>query len=316
MSMLNNQNLKLVKKRQPYGKSKLFNFTDWLQNKKTKTKHDSSKPCAFNDKPYQAKVGLQAMPHPYEVQHNHEMTCLMQKTVQNQKHKHHILSVFMIFAFVLFTLYTLFLPHIIALKESSDNATPMSSSIILFFSLASCLMMWHLKKPLSYFGLSLKNAKRHALKSLYYTVVACALITMAKTVYMQMGFGSGNETLFTFGGKAVCPKAFNVSLYMTTLLLYFVTSPFQELIARGVVQTLLYHHLPGGQYQRTIGSILIPNLLFCAMHAHLSLTFAALVVMPGLFWGYLFHQQRAITGVVLSHMLFGFYAFFILGPLT
>ncbi len=297
-------------------KSQLLNFRDWLHTKKKRVSPSTGYANTLNESPYQTKVVLPKVTQSITVQHHTYTACPVKQGVEQQKEKHRVLSLFMICTLSIFTLYTICLPLMITLKESSVNSTPMSLGIILFLSFAYTAMMLYLKKPLAYFGLTFDNAKSHIFKALYYTSLVCLLLTVAKFVLLQLGFGADTDVLFSFGGKSVCPNGFKLSTYLITALVYFFACPLQELVARGIVQTLLYHHLPGQEMRRRLGAIIIPNLLFCAMHAHLSLTFAALVFIPGLFWGALFYQQRSMAGVVISHLCLGFYGFFILGSLT
>ncbi|HGC5656427.1 hypothetical protein SFB48_01050 [Legionella pneumophila] len=49
------------------------------------------------------------------------------------------------------------------------------------------------------------------------------------------------------------------------------------------------------------------------MHTHLGLTFASLTFIAGLFWGWLFHRQKSLLGVSVSHVILGVWSLFIVG---
>jgi membrane protease YdiL (CAAX protease family) len=63
----------------------------------------------------------------------------------------------------------------------------------------------------------------------------------------------------------------------------------------------------------TARAIVISNALFSSAHLHLSVSFALFAFFPGLLWGALFARQGNIVGVAASHILCGWFAFFVLG---
>ena len=90
-----------------------------------------------------------------------------------------------------------------------------------------------------------------------------------------------------------------------------LSSAVQELIVRGALQSSLESFLTGENSKRN--AIIVSGLLFAVTHLHMSFLFAALVLLPGMFWGWLFARRRNLLGVTLSHIVVGAFVFFVLG---
>lgn len=106
---------------------------------------------------------------------------------------------------------------------------------------------------------------------------------------------------------------FSWGAYFLFLFLYLLFCPLQEFIVRGCIQTSLQNMIDGRPNFIKWKAIFISNLLFTSAHSHLSLGFALSTFIPGLFWGWLFARQRALTGVCISHVLIGGWAAFVVG---
>src|SRR5262249_40553218 len=97
----------------------------------------------------------------------------------------------------------------------------------------------------------------------------------------------------------------------TLLIVYGASALVQELIVRCALQASLEDFLIGRG--RVTTAIFVSALMFSVNHLHMSFLFAALAFLPGIFWGILFHRQRHILGVTLSHFAIGAFVFFVLG---
>ncbi|MFQ6275716.1 CPBP family intramembrane glutamic endopeptidase [Coxiella burnetii] len=84
-------------------------------------------------------------------------------------------------------------------------------------------------------------------------------------------------------------------------------------MARGSLQSSFYHFLTGSVQKRRWYAIIVSNFLFSFTHLHLAYAFAYAVLLPGLFWGWLYSRHKTILGVAVSHILIGIWALFILG---
>jgi len=60
-------------------------------------------------------------------------------------------------------------------------------------------------------------------------------------------------------------------------------------------------------------AIVIANALFTAAHLYLSIGFALLAMIPGFLWGWLYARHGTLVAPVVSHIVLGWWAFFVLG---
>ena len=98
------------------------------------------------------------------------------------------------------------------------------------------------------------------------------------------------------------------------IVIYMLLVPVQELVARGGLQSLLnqfFHDEPA--MTRHLYAILLSNALFSASHAHLSASFAIISFFPGIIWGILYARQGSLFGVIISHLIIGVWAIYVLG---
>lgn len=95
------------------------------------------------------------------------------------------------------------------------------------------------------------------------------------------------------------------------IILYSIFTPIQEFIARGGVQSSFQEFLSGRS--RKLIALLIANLMFSMTHLHLSTTFAMMVFVPGLFWGWLYSRRQTLVGVCASHLIIGLFAYYVVG---
>ena len=99
-----------------------------------------------------------------------------------------------------------------------------------------------------------------------------------------------NRRGLKFGGTADkfrrCPRRkqdeTNTPWYWMALSLYLLLTPVQEFVARCGIQAPLYAFLQGSELKRASLSIVVSNLVFSAVHAHIGLAFALLAFIPGL----------------------------------
>jgi len=95
--------------------------------------------------------------------------------------------------------------------------------------------------------------------------------------------------------------------------LYILLTPVQEFVARCGVQAPLYAFLEGSELKRAGLAIVVSNLVFSAVHAHIGLAFALVSFVPGLFWGWIFLRTNSLLAVSASHVLIGGASIFLFG---
>ncbi len=101
--------------------------------------------------------------------------------------------------------------------------------------------------------------------------------------------------------------------YWVAVSLYILLTPVQEFVARCGVQAPLYAFLQGSELKRAGLAIVVSNLVFSAVHAHIGLVFALASFVPGLFWGWIFLRTNSLFAVSASHVLIGGASIFLFG---
>jgi membrane protease YdiL (CAAX protease family) len=96
-----------------------------------------------------------------------------------------------------------------------------------------------------------------------------------------------------------------------TCMAYSVFAPVQEFIARGCFQTSFQNFLMG-KY-RILIAIVISNLMFSMTHLHISIRFAFIAFIPGLFWGWQYARHKNLIGISISHIIIGLSASIFIG---
>lgn len=96
-------------------------------------------------------------------------------------------------------------------------------------------------------------------------------------------------------------------LIIITLVLLFITSPAEEIFWRGFLQRWAMERFGG------LAGWLLGSLCYAGVHissGNFILTMAALVA--GLFWGYIYWQEKNLVPVIISHCLWtvGIFVFF------
>jgi len=92
---------------------------------------------------------------------------------------------------------------------------------------------------------------------------------------------------------------------LNTLFTYtfIVHAPFQEFIARGVLQSSAKRIMMGKR--RVVWAIVSVSLIFSALHSVYSLPFALITLASSLLWGVLYERNPNLIGVSVCHILMG-----------
>jgi membrane protease YdiL (CAAX protease family) len=166
--------------------------------------------------------------------------------------------------------------------------------------------------PASFYGFTLYNWQRSVTESILFTIPILLLSLGAKWWVITHLPQFSHEALFNVGhGASTKPFAETWIITAMALAYVFISSPIQEVLFRGGLQSTLQTFLLGKH--RYFLAILTSNLIFAMMHLVLSAVLAILTFAIGLFWGWLYKRHGTLMGVVLSHVLTGFWVFFILG---
>lgn len=203
--------------------------------------------------------------------------------------------------------YVVVLKTISSIASSSASTTVVSVLILSAFGAMTFAAAKRSGYPLSTYGLTMERWKNALVESVLFSSYVLLLIVIGKWALVRFHPDMKGEMIFGFinnlkmSGWAV----------IGDIALYAVFTPVQEFIARGGVQSSFQAFLTGKN--KNLYALLIANLMFSMTHLHLSTSFAALVFIPGLFWGWLYYRQRSLIGVCASHLLIGLFAYYVVG---
>jgi membrane protease YdiL (CAAX protease family) len=188
--------------------------------------------------------------------------------------------------------YTFFLAAID--PAGTDKTYTMATLIIcLYFITISIGLIRRSGLPAGKFGLSFKNLKQSLTESLLVTVLILIVITSFKSWAINNWAVFQGYPIIDFG------------LIDWTFYTYLLIAPFQEFIARGVIQGSVERIIPG-QY-KSMWAIVVASILFSVSHIFYSVQLAVLTMVSGFLWGYLYMRHRNIIGISISHFIIGNY---------
>jgi len=103
---------------------------------------------------------------------------------------------------------------------------------------------------------------------------------------------------------AIYAKGDNTPGWVIGLVLFFITSPAEEIFWRGFLQRRLSRYLGG------FGGWVIAAILYAAVHiSSLNFMLVGAAGIAGLFWGFLYWRLKTLWPVVISHAVWTCLAF-------
>jgi CRP-like cAMP-binding protein len=204
-------------------------------------------------------------------------------------------------------LYVFSLQVLEGLAHAAKATTVVSVGIIFLFAVMSIFVIKKGGYPFSMYGLTLKNWRQSLIESILWLIPILALLCALKWLYLSRYPGAQNYPLLSLGQHLKMGKG---GLILTCLA-YSVFAPVQEFIARGCFQTSFQNFLMG-KY-RILTAIVISNLMFSMTHLHISIRFALIAFIPGLFWGWQYARHKNLIGISISHIIIGLSASIFIG---
>lgn len=186
-----------------------------------------------------------------------------------------------------------------SLEQQLPTRLFVTATLVLICALATWLFMKdsHLKP--ADFGVTLHNWRAHAIESIRLSAPILIGVLALKGMVLN-GFGPQALSLFQ-PGLAIHHSS--TPLVMTVLIASAILGVAQEFVVRCGIQGSLQIFYSEDRFEFPWRAVLVSNLLFAATYAHLSPLWAALVFVPGLFWGWLFARQNSLVGIAISHAL-------------
>lgn len=186
--------------------------------------------------------------------------------------------------------------------------TVISVPLIVVFALISYWLMRNVGYPLEMFGLTLKHARLAIKEAMIFTLgfmIVCVWMKLYLLHFSPAYQGKPFIYLSQIGRQYGLPKE------IFWIAMYLIFAPLQEFIVRGALQSSLQELLIGKH--KVISAIFISNLLFAVTHLHVSISMGLSVFALGLCWGWLYSRNRTLIGVSISHIICGFWAFWVMG---
>ncbi len=204
-------------------------------------------------------------------------------------------------------LYVFSLQVLLNLSQAAKATTAVSVNIIFLFAAMSFFVIKKGGYPFSMYGLTLKNWRQSLIESILWLIPILALLCVLKWLYLTRYPGTQDYPLLSLGQHLKMSRG---GLILTCLA-YSVFAPVQEFIARGCFQTSFQNFLVGKH--RILIAIVISNLMFSMTHLHISICFALIAFIPGLFWGWQYARHKNLIGISISHIIIGLSASIFIG---
>jgi hypothetical protein len=210
---------------------------------------------------------------------------------------------------ILVCLYLLSMSIFNAVISLEPDTAYLSVPVIFLFALAFYQLINRSDFTKRTFGLTLEGWRYSVFDSLLLSVsVMVPVILLAKILYILFIPGMEAVPLFFYDGILA---ALDEKQRLLLIIAFFFYAISIEFIARGVAQTSFMMFL--SHKDRRWQAILLAALFFSLSHAHISVMLAVAVFSLSLFWGWLYSRHSTLIGVILSHLLLGYFGLFIVG---
>jgi CRP-like cAMP-binding protein len=236
----------------------------------------------------------------------------MEKRLQ-EAHKHSALGLLMVTVLTLISCYMLSLQFLQHLEMHLPVTTIISAPMVIIIGVIMILVMKRSGFPWKTFGIRFKNWRHDIFEALVLSIPIILLLMAAKWAVLHYVLHDSTTPLIEPRSGMPPNYFFNPMYYWISLTVYIILVPLQELIVRGGLQSGFYVFLRGSEKKRLWIAIIISNLIFSLPHLYNSPYFAFLVLIPGIFWGWLYSRQKTLVGVSVSHIFIGVWMVFIVG---
>ncbi len=205
-----------------------------------------------------------------------------------------------------------FAAYAVVMKWMAENTGPLANATVvtgpLMLGMAAVAISYARRSgfPMSGFGLTWNDAGRNALEATIHTIPVLLLLVAGKYLLLKFDPDYQHHQLIP-----LLHAPFSVGPAIGYLV-YAALVPLQEFLSRGAIQGTLFDVLDGSERRRKFWSILVSNTLFAITHLHLTITYGVAAFVGGLFWGWLYSQERSLVRPVVSHIIVGVFALYVL----
>jgi len=206
-----------------------------------------------------------------------------------------------------FAAYAVAMKYFATQELTLKNATVVTGPLMVAMCVTAVAFARHSGLPARVFGVRREHVGPHIREALVWTLPALGLLTLGKWALVELSPA--------YAGEPVMP-VFHRPFTMGPLLgygVYALLVPIQEFLSRGAIQGPLYEFFTGSDRRKWFWAIVVSNTLFGVTHLHLTINYGLAAFTGGLLWGVLYARQRSLVGPVVSHVIVGVYALYVLG---
>lgn len=205
-----------------------------------------------------------------------------------------------------FAAYAVAMKYFASQQLTLKNATVVTGPMMVAMCVMAVAFARHSGLPARSFGVRWDDARAHAREAVAWSVPALALLTLGKWALVQLP---------AYADQPVIPlleRPFTLGPLLGYGV-YALLVPIQEFLSRGAIQGPLYEFFTGSERRRWFWAIVVSNTLFGVTHLHLTIDYGVAAFTGGVLWGVLYARQRSLVGPVVSHVVVGVYALYVLG---
>ncbi len=217
-------------------------------------------------------------------------------------------------ALALLSFYTLSLSMLPRFESFLEVNFVLSPIIIAFFAAFFFPVIVRSGFPAAFFGLRFDNWRPALSFAIAASLGFIAIGAFIKWLLIATLPAAQGLPVISFADVRVAgSEVMNSPWYWAAVSLYLLLTPVQEFVARSGIQAPLYAFLQGSELKRGSLSIIVSNLVFSAVHAHIGMAFALASFVPGLFWGWIFLRTNSLLAASASHLVIGGAGIFLFG---
>lgn len=213
------------------------------------------------------------------------------------------MSILIILIVILATAYIVTMKFLETLSNKVISTTMISAPILLIMTAAVLVQIYASGYPKEFYGITLKDWRQSIKEAIPLTIALMVVVVIFKWFLLNSYSELNVHHVFE-------P---NLNSWKNQLwaFIYFLFVPFQEIIARGAMQSSFEEIYSNRKWL----AIFLSNLLFSAPHFHLSMLLGIEVFFTGACWGWVYSKRRSLVGVIFSHAIVGLWALNIVGNL-
>ncbi|MBX7067482.1 MAG: cyclic nucleotide-binding domain-containing protein [Parachlamydiales bacterium] len=221
------------------------------------------------------------------------------------------MGTFLIGTITILSFYVFILPLLQYLMKIVPSTSVISIPLTVTMGAVIYALTRHFKMPLEEVGITTTNLKASCIEGIAFSF-PWMLFGVSLKLFLIYFNVIPNKPLFDPYSIFPDPQHRTLSYWLISNAIYcLLFVPLQELLARGVLQGLLEKFLLAKH--RVIISIVMSNLIFASIHVFFSVYFALIVLVFGMFLGWLYSRNHNLAGCSIAHALVGGFSFSVLG---